>query len=447
LQICKSLRHATVLGMRINLSRALTASVFLGVSLSSASAFAADPPPCEQLDQATMPQKNVITRVYIESGDTQTPMLQRLGAELLKSNTPLRIIFRERPTCTLAKDMFGTDPRMNIAQDTNATTMVVTPRPVRYIPDNTVIPSDQKAPICTVPADAASAKPIQLGIGATYLSSCGLTQPTTITVVNGPVQAYGFVTNLLSNQVAITAEEGYLAFGFAEGAGNATPWILKNLKFQRAGTASTTLTMAAAIRVPAPKMLGTVLSPDTSANIVTQVQGATANPDAALGTLGMDLYDTNRDKVKLLAFRTFQQRFAYYPDATSTSFDKSNVRDGHYAPWAPTPYIAPATNGVFTDPAAQRIFQLVMGLAGPAAPTTDDVDGLKAIVQSSLVPECAMKVTRTGDGADFSLYSDPNPCGCYFEANVSGGTTSCTACTTASQCGTGVCRYGYCEAK
>ncbi len=109
--------------------------------------------------------------------------------------------------------------------------------------------------------------------------------------------------------------------------------------------------------------------------------------------------------------------------------------------------MATKTHGVFTEASALRVFQLVMGLAGPAAPTTDDVDGLKAVVQSSLVPECAMKVTRAGDGADFSLYSDPNQCGCYFEATVSGGTTSCTACTTAAQCGTGVCRYGYCEAK
>lgn len=429
--------------MRSFSRRTLAASAFLGATLATGTALAADPP-CASLQQADTPQDNAIRKIYIESGDTQTPMLQRLGAELLKANPPLRIIFRERPTCNLARDLF-TGAKMNTASDNNG----ATPRPVRYIPDNTTIAQGAKAPICTVPDDAGSAQPIQLGVGATYLSSCtGLTKPDTVGVVDGPVQAYGFITNNLSSQVAITAEEGHFAFGYLDGAGEANPWVLKSLKFQRAATASTTLTMAAAIRVPASLMQGTILAPDTSDNIITSVKATTDTPDAILGVLGMDLYDTRRADVKLLAFRTFGQRFAYFPDSTSASFDKVNVRDGHYAPWAPTPYIAVKdSTGNFVDPDARRVFELVMGLRGPGAPVADPVDGLKAVVQSSLIPECAMKVTRAGDGADFQLYSDPSPCGCYFEQNVQGGATSCTTCTQDSQCGTGHCRYGYCEAR
>lgn len=431
--------------MRSFFRRTRFASALLGVMFATGAALAADPP-CASLDQAATPQNNAIRKIYIESGDTQTPMLQRLGAELLKASPPLRIVFRERPTCNLARDLF-TGAKMSTASDNNG----ATPRPVRYIPDNTTLAQGTKAPICTVPDLAADAQPIQLGVGATYLSSCsGLTKPDTIGVVDGPVQAYGFITNNLSSQVAITAEEGHFAFGYLDGAGEANPWVLKSLKFQRAATASTTLTMAAAIRVPASQMQGTILGPDTSDGIITNVKATGNNPDAVLGVLGMDLYDTRRADVKLLAFRTFGQRFAYFPDSTSASFDKVNVRDGHYAPWSPTPYIssvAPGGNGTFTDPDARRVFELVMGLRGPGAPTVDPVDGLKAVIQSSLVPECAMKVTRAGDGADFQLYSDPSPCGCYFEQNVQGGATSCATCTQDSQCGAGHCRYGYCEAR
>ena len=30
------------------------------------------------------------------------------------------------------------------------------------------------------------------------------------------------------------------------------------------------------------------------------------------------------------------QYYAYYPDSTSSSIDKKNVRDGHYTVWSPT---------------------------------------------------------------------------------------------------------------
>ena len=92
-----------------------------------------------------------------------------------------------------------------------------------------------------------------------------------------------------------------------------------------------------------------------------------------------------------------------------------------------------------TNAVARRVYELVMGMR--------DAQGLQAVLTSGLVPKCAMKVTRAGDGADLALYNDPAPCGCYFEKNVIGGATTCTVCENDTPCGAGKCRQGFCEAR
>jgi hypothetical protein len=54
-----------------------------------------------------------------------------------------------------------------------------------------------------------------------------------------------------------------------------------------------------------------------------------------------------------------------------------------------------------------------------------------------------MKVTRTVEGGDLSVYAAPEPCGCTFESKV--GTTSCAVCDTNKPCTSGTCRAGFCE--
>lgn len=413
---------------------ALGAAVVATTAISRP-AQAADGDPCAALTD----EDNNVPTLYIENGDTQEPLVKRLGKLLMQSTNKLRIVYRNRPTCNIRNDLFSNAQMQTVVDGT-------TPRPVRYIPANPAFDPATAAPVCTVPDAPAAGQPIVLGIGATYLSSCAQTpaQPADVGVLQGPVQAYGFVTNKNSSQVAITAEEGYLAYGFTEGLGEASPWIVQNLRFKRGNTASTTLTMSAAIRL-LPTQMKAAADSGTSEALITSIIGAT-NPEAALGILGMDLYDQRRADIKLLAFKTFGQRFAYFPDSTSTSFDKQNVRDGHYAPWSPTPYISKVAAGgtTFTNANAQRVFELVMGTRAG-----DDVDGLKQAISSGLIPECAMKVTRSGDGADLTLYNDPAPCGCYFDKNVPQGNTTCTACTVGNDapCGGGKCRFGFCEAK
>lgn len=406
--------------------RALAGAVALVFSFVARGASAA---PCDDLTADG--QNKSIPIVWIENGDTQEPLLKRFGKQLIQTTgQKLRIVYRNRPTCELAQNFYTT---RNLA--------AVASRPIRYIPEDPAFdPVNGVVPQCDPPATAPA---VMLAIGATFLSSCPTLPavPADTAVVDGPNQAYGFIANKGSSQVAITAEEGYFAFGYTGGTGQASPWLDQNLRFTRGATASTTLTASANIGLTATQMLvGAAAPAANSLAIVSSIQQA-SDAQSALGALGGDLYDANRDKVKLLAFRAFGQRYAYFPDATSDSFDKQNVRDGHYGIWSPTPYIY-AKNGAGdpADPIVARVVGLLFGKSAEA-----DVNGLKSVAESGLVPQCAMKVKRSFDGGDLSLFDPPAPCGCFFEKSVPNGSTTCTACN--GTCPTGTCRFGYCEAK
>jgi hypothetical protein len=371
--------------------------------------------------------------VWIENGDTQEPLLKRLGQKLLLSATPLRLVYKNRRTCDLALDMYNQTPIVNDAIA------------IKYIPtaaeDPTWDPS-KPSPVCD--ADPGG-NAIELGIGATFLSSCTnlLGKPANLMEFNGPVQSYGFIVPKGSSQVAITAQEAYFAFGFAGNTGMASPWVDQALRFTRGPTASTALTCAAAMGLKASQLKGTVPAGNTSTEVLNLVATSTT-PEATIGLMGTEVYDQNRSLVKLLAYRTFGQRYAYYPDFSATSFDKQNVRDGHYVPWAPTPYLALVDGGTgkVLNANVQRLLDLVIG-----ARIDGDVNGLDQVIASGLVPQCAMRVQRPFDGANLSLYAPADPCTCYFEAKVPQGSTKCTACVNDGPCGTGKCRRGYCEVR
>lgn len=366
--------------------------------------------------------------LVIESGDTQEPLLKALGQKLRNSATPMTVLYKTTGTCTLTDDMYKGKV---IAQSSN----------LSYLPTiaedplwNTSLPS----PTCSV--DAVGGLPIDVAIGATFISSCTTDPPPAgMALITGGIQAYTFVVPKASTQTAITAEEGYFTFGFGKN-GQAQPWVDEQFLFVRTSSKSTALTLAAAINVPVTKLKGVAY--DKSTEVLNSV-ATSPNPDKTIGLLGAELFDANREKVTVLAFRGFKQRYAYYPDSTTTSFDKRNVRDGHYLPWAPTPYITRVDGaGEPTNPQAKTFIDLVRGKT-----TLPDVDGMAVSISKGLIPECAMKVTRQADGADLSLYSHPEPCGCYFESKVPNGSTKCTACTDDTPCNGGKCRRNFCEAR
>lgn len=374
------------------------------------------------LDCSTLPNP-----VYIQNGDTQEPLLKALGQKLRNAQAnPVTLIYKNAGSCTNIDAMY------------KGTKLTTNPS---YIPSQTEDPtwdSTKPSPQCTI---SPNGQALDLAISALFVSSCDPSKPpANIGLFQGPVQPYLFVVPEASSQKAITAEEAYFTFGFGA-AGNVEPWTDESLLFIRPTTKSTLLTMAASIGVPAAKWKG--VSKDTSSAVVTSV-ATSPTPEKTLGILGAELYDAQRATLNVLAFQAYKQKHAYFPDSTATSFDKRNVRDGHYTIWSPTVYLAPVDgNGTIVNPRTRYVVDLVLSKTVSPAP---DFDPLATVIAKGLVPDCAMKVTRSFEAGDLSNYAPAEPCGCYYESKVGMASASCKACTMDNPCGAGTCRYGYCEA-
>ncbi|HEX2570138.1 MAG TPA: hypothetical protein VH877_11315, partial [Polyangia bacterium] len=137
------------------------------------------------------------------------------------------------------------------------------------------------------------------------------------------------------------------------------------------------------------------------------------------------------------------QRYAYFPDSTATSFDKINVRQGRYLPFGYLHLVA-AINATTNVPLRAGATQFINWVLGSAQNPPFDIIDLQ--IQARTIPQCAMSVQRSAEGASLTAYQAPEPCGCYFEFKATGA-TSCTACTSDATCGSGKCRRGYCEAR
>jgi hypothetical protein len=397
------------------------------------------------------------TVVYIESGDTQEPLLKSLGRKL-RDSADITLAFQLTGSCTLSPNLYDATP---IPKNTN----------MLYLPSTaenpTWTPSDAELTCTTDPSGGTAPN---LGISALFPSSCaGLgSPPAGIGSFVGPIQAYTFIvpTAEFATQTAISAAEAYYALG--DGANNPVTfdgnpeWSVPAQFFLRPVTKSTLVATALDVGLTAEE--ATLAEPDggtadgrllesTSTDVLSAVAASTSMQ--ALGILGDEVYDANRGKgVDVLAFQTFGQTPAYTPDSTTTSFDKQNIRDGHYTLWSPTVYIAPVdASGVPVNLAVKYITDLVLGNPGASPPggLTDGgtpIDGLGAVVGVGLTPDCAMQVQRSADGAPLSPYTPPAPCTCYFLSKIpSAGTlpASCVKCSSTAPCASGSCFNGYCE--
>jgi hypothetical protein len=397
------------------------------------------------------------TVVYIESGDTQEPLLKALGRKL-RDEANITIAFQLTGSCTLSPNLYhGTA----IPPNTN----------MLYIPSTAENPSwTTTSPELTCTTSPSGGTAPDLGISALFPSSCaGIgSPPSGIGTFNGPIQAYTFIvpTAEFATQTAISAAEAYYALG--DGANNPVTyngnaeWNVPSQFFLRPATKSTLVATALNVGLTAKQATLTALDGGTadgrhleaaSNDVLTAV--ATSTSAQALGILGDEIYDANRGKgVNVLAFQAFGQDQAYYPDSTKDSFDKQNIRDGHYTLWSPSVYIAPVTtSGVPSNPAVKYITDLVLGNPdatppGDLADGGNSIDGLGTIVSVGLTPDCAMQVQRPADGAPLSAYAPPAPCTCYFLSKVPSAAplpASCVACSPGNPCATGSCFNGYCE--
>ena len=297
---------------------------------------------------------------------------------------------------------------------------------------------------CTLPAGQKA----DLALSDVTVRTCtGQALPASVGEFSSVVQPFGFVVPPNSAQSAITAEEAYVLFKYGAEAGKQVPpWTEPTLVAIRTPAASTQLLVGLAAGVPGTQWSANLTNINTgSSAVVAKVaaENTTGNADRTLGILSAQRYDENRDKLKMLAFQSFQQAClgAVYPDAQPTSLDKRNVRDGHYSIWGYLWSVAPVDGGGLVQGARAR--QFIDFLGGTAA--VNGADPVADAARSGAVPACAMKVRRAFDGADLEAWAPPSPCGCFFE-QVATGATDCAACGAGGACpGGGTCHFGYCE--
>lgn len=353
--------------------------------------------------------------VFLQVGDTQENLVKFLGVQTVQDpDRPIDLVYVTSGSCTNIDAIC-------------ANTLLANGATVKYIPaglDPTVA-----APTCQLTA----AQALDVANSALFVSACTAagTPPAEVTFHEGPKQAYVFAVPEVSNEVAITAEEAYFAFGFGD-QGMVTPWDDESQMFIRLPTKSTLLALAAAIAVPAIDWQGIMY--DKSTEVVAALQSAT-DPGKAIGILGAEVYDKLRGSLDALAFQAYGQWYAYYPDSTATATDKQNVRDGHYFPWSPTVWMVRSDAPHLDD--ANRVVDLILGDITPTG-----YDPLAIEIGVGLVPDCAMQVSRELEGGPLSVYEPAQSCGCFYDSVAT--STDCTACA-AGTCATGTCVHGYCE--
>jgi ABC-type phosphate transport system substrate-binding protein len=293
---------------------------------------------------------------------------------------------------------------------------------------------------CDVPGDGTLLT-ADIGVSDVFASTCfrlpgGL--PSNVADFLGPVQTMTFVVPTGSPETSISAEAAYYVYGFGAGSG-VEPWTDETSIFRRDESSGTQRMIATAISVDAArwKGVGATSSDDLRAKL------AAAPPSRAIGILSTDVAQENRSTVKILAYQHFGQSCGYFPDATDSSNEKRNVRDGHYAIWGPLHLLARLnTSGLAIKPAANDVIGYLAGTKS----TGNGLDLVALEAQRHVVPQCAMRVKRTSELGPLASFAPNGSCGCYYE-KATNGATPCTPCLSPHDCPAGapVCNYGYCE--
>jgi ABC-type phosphate transport system substrate-binding protein len=310
---------------------------------------------------------------------------------------------------------------------------------------------------------------------ATALPVSG-TVPSGFLDVHGPWQAMLFVQpNGVTGVPGISAEQAYWVLGFPTNGGNVSPWNLTNENGD--GTGSGTLPDAGFVFIRnylsgTQEMISSYIytqdptyvkqwvgvNAGGSGNVVKYVASfqGNANQSAVLGIVALDAYGSAKTTLQDLPFRAYGQNLAWYPDSTQNANDRQNVRDGHYELSGPVHFVAATTDGTTaTDADVQAFLNVINGTTNLG---NTDIVAVEASVFT--VPDCAMLVTRSGDGIGVTNYAPPQFCGCAFEHDVSATSSlvpyTCTACTcaTGTNCSgsagpcpaaQSICNYGFCE--
>jgi hypothetical protein len=285
---------------------------------------------------------------------------------------------------------------------------------------------------------------VDVGVSNLYSSTCNTSTATyasgtTVSDYTGPVVPFVLSVPAASSQTAISAEGAHMVFGrggkASTGLKDCAPWTDPTYYFIRSASSGSTVLSALMFDVPKTKFWGIDrLSTD---NLRDSMLTSTA-ADQSIGILSIDYADKNRGNLRSLYLQAKDQRCGYLPDSNKNSFDKLNVRDGHYGLWGYVHFFTPVGPGGVPSDAAKALVTRI-------SVSRLDQTLLDNIIGASLVPQCAMKVVRTNEQGDFGPQNGLQ-CGCYFDFKTT-GKSSCQTCQTSSDCPSdrSACNYGYCE--
>jgi ABC-type phosphate transport system substrate-binding protein len=310
---------------------------------------------------------------------------------------------------------------------------------------------------CDVPAPGVIA---DIGVSDVFAQTCpGLElsnlDSQQVRDAHGPIQTMGFAVPANSTLTEISARAAYLVFGLGNEGGVLGPdgtspiWNDERYIFQRSESSGTQALLAAAIGVPSASFRGKPhKSSDEVANDLLSAGAAQTTANQAIGILAADYIDTQslRAQIRVLAYQDTHQTCAMYPDSTAGARDKQNVRDGHYPLWGPLHLLYKVDgSGAPANAAVRQQIQDIVGYLTGSKALPNGVRLIDVYAQSGLVPECAMRVSRTNDGGNLVPFAPANPCSCLYDA-VATGATDCTPCALRGDCKPfETCSFGYCE--
>jgi hypothetical protein len=373
--------------------------------------------------------------VYMTGTADFAPLLRAAQASLMANGSPYRAVYQNASSCAGATAVFDITKRLM-----KDPPMTATGGWAFYFNDkgeqvNCLIDDG------TMPDGAT----IDIGVSDLYAQTCSSMYAPGGAVAEyiGPVVPFVLSVPATSSEQSISAEAAHFVFGLGgkappgSGMKDAAPWTdPTNYSIRNSSSASTVLT-ALLSDVPRNKFWG--IDRLTVDNLRDSLLASTS-VSASIGILSIDYNDKNRDNLKGLYLQSKGQKCGYQPDSSPTTYDKINVRDGHYPLWGYVHLFTPLGPGGVPSPAAGAVV-LLFRVQKLEQQLLDD------IIKASLVPQCAMTVVRTSEVGDYAPQTGFQ-CGCYFDLKTK-GKTSCTACQTSEDCPSGrsACNYGYCEVK
>lgn len=366
--------------------------------------------------------------IYMTGTSDFGPLLMQVTPLLAANTPPYRAVFMAGTSCGGVSSVF--DPTAPLIKDVPGTATKAA---------NYAYYFDDAGTQVSCSLDPAG-NTVDIGVSNLYSTVCNAAYVSGATVAGyqGPVVTFGFTVPAVSTQTAISVEAAHIIFGL--GGQNpsgtaASPWLDPAYYSIRNSGAGSTALAAELIHVPRTAFWGV---DRLSTDAIRDSLNASAEPEESIGILSIDYADKGRGNLRVLYLQGEGQLSGFLPDSTATSLNKANVRDGHYPLWGYVHFYTANINGAPSAAAGAFVTRFSL----------PKLDGalVDAMIDASLVPQCAMKVARDTEMGAFLHNPNNYQCGCHFDYRTT-GKTSCSPCTTPNDCpaSTPACNYGFCE--